>query len=51
MLVAAAKKNGKKAENVLGRCGASSGQIKNLSNLYSVEIYGFIRGGFVEHLS
>jgi hypothetical protein len=37
LLVAAAKK----AENALGRCGASSRHITNLSNLYSLDIYGW----------
>jgi hypothetical protein len=35
--VAAAKKE---AENALGRSGASSGDITNLSKLYSLDIYG-----------
>ncbi len=29
----------KEAKNALGRCGASSGDIKHLSNLYSLDIY------------
>jgi hypothetical protein len=39
--VASEKKEKKKAENVLVRCGASSGHITKLKqSLYSLDIYG-----------